>query len=180
MSLYFSVAAPSAEQGQIVEQLQWPARQVYGSVFLVICPPEQMRQVCTEWSDRISRTNLGYVNCHIAAGAELPSPAELMNSQSLQSVIDQLNGQWLEQVLADRQLITYFQPIVEMRNPQAIFAYECLVRGRTTAGEIISPERLFGAARATGRNPGLGSRRPYVCLGVRCPAIRPDRYLYQL
>ena len=61
-----------------------------------------------------------------------------------------LEGQWLIGVLEGRRLMSVFQPIVHTDDPQNIYAYECLLRGRTATGQWIMPDRLFSAARHAG------------------------------
>jgi EAL domain-containing protein (putative c-di-GMP-specific phosphodiesterase class I) len=53
--------------------------------------------------------------------------------------------------MESRQLVTYFQPIVCTRDPGNVFAYECLLRGQQHGGPLISPDKLYHAARVTGR-----------------------------
>lgn len=100
--------------------------------------------------DRLSATDQQYVRCHLAVGMNEPTLAQLMQAYSLQNLIAWVSGLWLNDVLGSRRLVTYFQPIVPAAEPHQVFAYECLLRGREQDGKLISPARLFAAARDTG------------------------------
>jgi EAL domain-containing protein (putative c-di-GMP-specific phosphodiesterase class I) len=62
----------------------------------------------------------------------------------------------LDEVLRERSIVSLYQPIYDISNPEIpredypIVAYEALARG--PAGSLVEyPDRLFGTARATGR-----------------------------
>lgn len=97
----------------------------------------------------------GSLRCRLLAQGDLPTAAELMRSHSLSRFLDWLAGQWIAELLAEERLVTYFQPIVNCVTPDRVFAYECLTRGRQADGRLIPPDRLYSAARATGRLAAL-------------------------
>jgi EAL domain-containing protein (putative c-di-GMP-specific phosphodiesterase class I) len=51
------------------------------------------------------------------------------------------------ELIAQRRLTTMFQPIVSVKDPLEVFAYECLLRGQDDQNQLISPQVLFDAAR---------------------------------
>lgn len=54
---------------------------------------------------------------------------------------------WLGDLLDASRLTSHFQSIVHAAVPSEVFAYEALLRGVDEAGELVAPDRLFGAAR---------------------------------
>lgn len=103
----------------------------------------------------LDTTELSETRCRVMPVGVTPSLSELMQTQTLLSLLDMLRGQWLVEVMRQRRLTTYFQPIVRCGQPQDVFAYECLLRGTQHDGQLIYPDRLYGAARATGLLPAL-------------------------
>jgi EAL domain-containing protein (putative c-di-GMP-specific phosphodiesterase class I) len=93
------------------------------------------------------KQELAATRCRMLGGE--PTEAELMRSDTLGAFLDWIDGQWLGAMLAERRLTTHFQPIVCLQDPSRVFAYECLLRG-IDGSELVSPLRLYEAARATG------------------------------
>lgn len=59
---------------------------------------------------------------------------------------------WIDSLIEERRICTYFQPIVKMDgNQPAILGHELLSRGLNESNEIIPPFRLFEAARTKNR-----------------------------
>lgn len=75
---------------------------------------------------------------------------ELARMQSLAELVAMVRGEWLVDTLREGRLTTHFHPIVEARNPDAVFAYECLLRGMESDGSSISPGPMFEVASAAG------------------------------
>ena len=55
------------------------------------------------------------------------------------------DAQWLTQLIAEKRLFSVAQPIIEPQN-RTVVGHEYLVRGRSTEGFVISPDRLFQTA----------------------------------
>ncbi len=83
------------------------------------------------------------------AGVE-PGLGDFRRVLSLDRMIGMQQARWLTDLLAEGRLVTHFQPIIDARAPDQIVANECLLRGLTTEGELISPGKLFGAAKQAG------------------------------
>jgi len=92
--------------------------------------------------------------CRLVSGKVPPTHAELMHTQLLSQWMSAIDGLWLGDLLQERRLLTYFQPIVHLDNPGQVFAYECLLRANDN-GTLVFPDRLYGAARATGQMVAL-------------------------
>ena len=73
--------------------------------------------------------------------------ANLMQMRPLWGLLAAVDGRWLVQLLADNQLETHYQPIVNAADPAEVFGYECLLRGRDSEGELVAAGRLFSTAR---------------------------------
>jgi len=56
---------------------------------------------------------------------------------------------WLLEMLGEKRLDTWFQPIVECADPAKIFAYECLMRGEGK-GKLVFPNRILDVAKGAG------------------------------
>ena len=69
--------------------------------------------------------------------------------QTLEEFLSLSDNQWFIQLLAEERLESWFQPIVNAKCPDQIFAYECLIRGKGLDGGIIYPPELFSTARST-------------------------------
>jgi len=126
-----------------------PFHEPFSAVLCFELTPESLRKASAWWSV-LDRRELESIRCLLSDQREVPTVARLMQSQRLSSLLAWMNGQWLLDVLRSNRLMTYFQPIVSASDPNQVFAYECLLRGQTREGGVISPYRLFTAARDTG------------------------------
>lgn len=59
------------------------------------------------------------------------------------------SSEWLLEVLREQRLTSHFQPIVSATDTSSVYAFEALARGVELDGGIISPGRIFDAARTT-------------------------------
>ena len=158
----FGVFYVSAELQQTTQTLQTvlaendlPASEPYRGVLAVHFHAGKFEQLSGAVAAVLSREELQQTKCRIGpAGAEL-TQAELMHTESLESFFAWVRGQWLSGMIRDRRLTTFFQPIVECRDPRKVFAYECLLRGRQTDGQLVSPDRLYTTARDVGQLSSL-------------------------
>lgn len=74
--------------------------------------------------------------------------AQLVNTRPVRVLIARTENRWLSELIREEAVAVHFHPIVHAAQPQSIFAYECLLRGRGKDGELISPDRLFTASRS--------------------------------
>lgn len=119
-------------------------------VLVVSLRAVSLRRVCLALCSELTSSALELIRCRLAIGKAEPGLAELMQTHSLARLVAWVNGQWLSDVIQSQRLVTYFQPIVRACDPSRVFAYECLLRGCEPDGRLISPDRLFSAARDTG------------------------------
>jgi EAL domain-containing protein (putative c-di-GMP-specific phosphodiesterase class I) len=73
--------------------------------------------------------------------------ADLASMQPLGILLARSCEGWLSDLIRDGRLTSHFQPIVHALNPQVVFAYECLLRGIDVDGMLITPARMYRAAR---------------------------------
>jgi EAL domain-containing protein (putative c-di-GMP-specific phosphodiesterase class I) len=95
------------------------------------------------------------IGCVILYVAATKRAVDTLLRQVLQQLCNRLDAEWIRHVVDNRQLLTYFQPIVSNCVPASIFAYECLLRGITDEGRLIPPLEMISAARETGMLPDL-------------------------
>ncbi|MCA9184462.1 MAG: EAL domain-containing protein [Pirellulaceae bacterium] len=120
-------------------------------IITISCPLDALRDLGHQWQIGLHPTALEVVRCVLMPQGEEPTASDFMRSYSLRELADSLGGQWIQTVLDNKRLVTHFQPIVSTRAPHPVFAYECLIRGCEEDGQLIRPDRLFNAARATGK-----------------------------
>ncbi|MFP4497882.1 MAG: EAL domain-containing protein [Vulcanimicrobiota bacterium] len=78
---------------------------------------------------------------------EKPKILDILRAKSLDGLIARIDSEWLLELLQKKRLFTYFQPILHSKTPTSIFGYECLLRAKDSEGKMISPVRIFNAAR---------------------------------
>lgn len=109
--------------------------------------PHVLRQLAAEARRQLSCMELAEARCLLLPQGAEPAPADLMRTTSLTQLVGRVEGRWLVELLDEGRLVTYFQPIVDSREAERVFAYECLVQGEQPDGQLIYPDRLYGAAR---------------------------------
>ncbi len=78
-----------------------------------------------------------------------PEFRDLIHMNSLLSLKTRLEGDWLIELLENKQLTSYFQPILYADRPERIFAREALLRTKEGAGGK-TPDVIFSTARDAG------------------------------
>jgi EAL domain-containing protein (putative c-di-GMP-specific phosphodiesterase class I) len=126
------------------------AGEPYPGVICVSLTLSQLEKLAADWTKSLGRAELQHTKCRLERPGTQPTPSSLMQTQTLESMIAWIDGRWLERLIRDGRLITFFQPIVATASPGDIYAYECLLRGTSQDDQLISPDRLYNAARATG------------------------------
>lgn len=66
--------------------------------------------------------------------------------ESLERLSGKLSGEWVKRLLAEDRLTSVFHPILSMTDPLEVFAYECLMRGKSPEG-VVGPAQILDAAR---------------------------------
>ncbi len=76
---------------------------------------------------------------------ELLQAADYFRIESLTTMLAKESSRWLLDMLREDRLTSHFQPIVTA-DGRAVYAYECLMRGRGPAG-VVMPGAILDAAR---------------------------------
>jgi EAL domain-containing protein (putative c-di-GMP-specific phosphodiesterase class I) len=150
--LYVSTLLPQTRQAlqSLLEKNDLAAAEPYRGVLAIDFQPAKFEQMSDPVVASLSREELQETKCCMGQlGTEL-TQAELMHTQSLESFFATVRGQWLLAMVRERRLTSFFQPIVECHNPQSVFAYECLLRGKRADGQLVSPDRIYSTARDAG------------------------------
>lgn len=79
-----------------------------------------------------------------------PEARDLPRVGTLESVLANLEGEWLKALLREDRLTSYFHPIVHADPGHSIMAHEALVRGQDEQGAAISAGQVVGTAQAAG------------------------------
>lgn len=95
-------------------------------------------------------TELEDARALLLAEGEEPRLADLMRMEPLNRWIARSRARYITELIDDGGLFSHFQPIVYSRDPNSVFAYECLLRGRSKQGTVIPPLEIYRDARAAG------------------------------
>lgn len=76
-------------------------------------------------------------------------PEDFLWAEPLNRLQARCDSAWLISMLQEQRLTSWFQPIVEVRAPDRVFAHECLVRGERE-GSIVNAGQIIEAARDSG------------------------------
>ena len=98
-------------------------------------------------SRSLSKPELTGIQALLLPAGRQPTTRDYMSTRPLDTLLTEVQCRWLGEVLRHERLETHFQPIVPTADPEDVFAYECLIRGRGESGNLIPPGELFKAAR---------------------------------
>ena len=106
---------------------------------------------------RLSDEELIVVRAMLEPQGTAASRADYFASRAVGTLLHRTRQRWLGDLLDDRRLMSYFQPIVGAADPHEIYGYECLMRGRRPDGEVglIYPDELLAAAHDADLLPPL-------------------------
>lgn len=99
-----------------------------------------------------------------------PSPGDVRRARSLQTLMNEIRGHWLVELLDHGRFYSVGQPIVDRSgNP---FAHEMLMRGMDVHGDAVLPGRMLEAAATTSLRARLdqAARLAAIRTGARIPA----------
>lgn len=92
----------------------------------------------------------------VETAGNAPSPSEVRRARPLQTLVNEIQGRWLVDLLDRGRLYSVGQPIVD-RTGQ-LFAHEMLMRGMDVHGNAVMPVRMFEAAATTSLRAELDQR----------------------
>ncbi len=77
------------------------------------------------------------------------SLSALKKVRSLKNYLNCIRNQEILEMLQRGNLITYFQPVIQLKD-RKVYGFECLLRGKANDGTLIPPHKIFDAAHGTG------------------------------
>lgn len=112
----------------------------------VLVSDVQIHDFLMKLSNEIHHTDRMDVRGLAMCRGSQPTFAEVKEIRSLDELLTIYNHDWLADILDNNRLFTHFHPIVYAKEPDRVFANECLIRARSKDGSMISPGRLFSSA----------------------------------
>ena len=109
--------------------------------------PGRLEEVIAALAEGLGESEQRDTRSLLLGEGEEPSLGDLASTRPLSSLIANVQQGWLVEMIRDRRLTSHFQPIVRMDEPREVFAYECLLRGRSADGSLVAPTRMYDAAR---------------------------------
>jgi EAL domain-containing protein (putative c-di-GMP-specific phosphodiesterase class I) len=71
---------------------------------------------------------------------------DCFNVESLRSFLARAQSTWFLNLMREERFETHFQPIISVDQPDRVFAFEALLRGRED-GAIVAPDTMFDIAK---------------------------------
>ncbi|MCA9215254.1 MAG: EAL domain-containing protein [Planctomycetales bacterium] len=118
-------------------------------VTAVHCSLSTLKTIADQLRGCFSSLSQEKIVCHVSDNAEA-SIAKMMHTRNLSELHDWLEAHWVRQIISERRLTTFFQPVIHCSS-MSVFGYECLMRGIEPGEQVISPLRLISAARKSGQ-----------------------------
>lgn len=76
--------------------------------------------------------------------ANAPTPADVRRARPLSTLLDEIQGEWLHELLNEERLKCFAQPLQDRNG--AVIGHEMLMRGEGKDGSTIYPDRMLKAA----------------------------------
>lgn len=146
------MAPPIAPTSRLLEglfaALQAPCTQAcFPGLLQSACSLDLLETVATRLGEELHQQELRDTKCLYLPHGEALEVGHLLRMQTLEQLLTRIRGEWLADMLAAGRIETWFQPIVHAGAPREVFAYECLMRGRTADGTLVLPQEIFTVAR---------------------------------
>lgn len=135
---------------KVLRQAGMPFEEHAGGVLAIELVSGRLEELSGAFGETFTPTEVEDARALVVPFGVEPSVADLMRTQSLNTLIASVRGKWLTEMLRDGRLTTHFQPIVRAGDPSRVFAYEGLLRGVDADGSLVSPGGMFEAARPAG------------------------------
>ena len=116
-------------------------------VLAIALVPGRIEQLCDSWARELGPLELRDTRTLWLEHGAAMTLAHLRDTLSLSGLIARVHQGWLTPMILDGRLTTHFQPIVRVDTPHEVYAFECLLRGKTETGATVAPGTLFDAAR---------------------------------
>lgn len=116
-------------------------------VMTVDLPGGLLHSLAVELVGGFSRSELNDTRCLLLPPDVSPALSDLGRTLSLSSLVARSQGGWLIEMMQERRLTAFFQPIVLTANPAEVHGHECLLRGCERDGSIVSAGEILRVAR---------------------------------
>jgi len=113
---------------------------------LAITISGQMTDIAEILSNQLSHAEHKDTRTLFVAHDDSINAHQLMNARSLNELLSQVSSRWLVDMIANNDLQVHLQPIVHAQDVTRVYAYECLLRGISSTGDLISPKMMFDVA----------------------------------
>ena len=146
------MSPPLAHPQGTLRGLLWESGLLFGDpldeVLGVEVVPEDLKRLCELLLDGLSETELKDCKAVLAAKGSRFGLDMLSRMQDLATLMAVVRCEWLLEILGGEWLTVHFQPIVSVADPGEVFAYEYLLRGLDTQGELVNPGAPCSKRRA--------------------------------
>ena len=132
-----------------LKRAEIPYTQPYPDILAVDLNTSSLETLAAALTSALTPAELRECRSLILSPGRAPSVQDLMRMQPLSALLASVEGRWLSDLLREKRLTTFFQPIVDARAPDSYYGYECLLRGLDRDGALIPPNRIFETARLT-------------------------------
>lgn len=145
--------APTVEKLLVLlKRSSLPVSASGAGVLSVALPEGGLAKLALDLAVVLTPAELRDTPCLVTANG-MADLADLARTAPLARLVGRFRGEWVRQILAEERLVTHFQPIVETRAPDRVFAHECLVRGRERNGALVTPGEMMPVVKAAGLLP---------------------------
>ena len=137
----------------MLRRMRIEVREPGAGVLSIEAPEGGLSKLALDLADVMTPGELRATPCLVTASGSTPAVADVLRTAPLARLVGRIRGEWTRQILAEDRLVSHFQPIVEARAPDRVFAHECLVRGRERSGALVSPGEMLPVVKAAGLLP---------------------------
>lgn len=99
--------------------------------------------------DALSSVELGDVRVIFQRDGQILQLSDFFEIESLDVFLAKIQGEWLIDMIDEKRLTTWFQPILAAADGKTVFANECLLRG-VEGEKMVYPKRILDVARGAG------------------------------
>jgi EAL domain-containing protein (putative c-di-GMP-specific phosphodiesterase class I) len=131
----------------LVHRLGIPFAEPSPNLMTVPLGPGVLLRLADSLGDALSRAELRDTRSLVVDEGIALTLAHLAAIRPLATMIARIQGDWFSDMLRDGRLTSHFHPIVRTEDPEAVFGYECLLRGLASDGSVVAPGRLYQVAR---------------------------------
>jgi EAL domain-containing protein (putative c-di-GMP-specific phosphodiesterase class I) len=134
-----------------------------GDVLTVCAPEHDVLPLARSLSENLSALEQDAVRVIFHPLGRPLSLRDCFEIETLRQFLSRAQSGWFVQMLREGRLLTHFQPIVFVAEPNRVFAYEGLIRGCSDGG-LVGPDSLFQVARGLRMNRELDGRARYTTI----------------